>query len=200
MLSRRQLIALSGAGLSATVAGCLNQGVELTGGTMRVPDAQGISADAEDIEEDRARYTVTLENTGMSGDVDITLVFTDGEQSAWAPSAEKISSKTRFLSAGERRPIEFVAEEPGMGQDWFGFRVTAAEAEVEITNDGDGGEVEITISQDGGVADGTVFAQRTIQISENETKTVHFDLDVTLPLEDGVRGVHLRWDASAVDE
>lgn len=181
MLSRRQLLALSGAGLSVTVAGCLNQGVDLTNVTLRHPDAQGVSTDAEDIEEDRGRYTVELENTGMSGEVDITLVFTNGEQSAWALLAEEISSKTRFLSAGERRSIEFVAEEPGVRQEWFGFRITPAEAEVEISNDGDGGEVEITISQDGGVADGTVFAQRTIQILEDETKTVPFGLDVTLP-------------------
>ncbi|PLK21304.1 hypothetical protein CYV19_04510 [Natronobacterium gregoryi SP2] len=136
-------------------------------------------------------FSATVENTGIAGDIEVTLVLLeDRELSIWSPFADESGTYERFFSEGERRTESFTVEQDGQ-YEGFGFRLLPAEAEVDVRNDGEGGEAEVRLLQRGGLGDGVVLESKTITVSPETTQTVPFNIDASFTLEEGIDDIQI---------
>lgn len=218
-MERRKFIASGGAILTTSLAGCSDETDGETNGSegnddeedtenestvaetlervdptvtdLRHPEPQAVSTNDESLSGTRHQFNVTVENTGMAGDVELTLVLLeDIERSVWSPLAEEAGTYQRFFSNGERRTESFSAEWDG-SYEAFGFRLLPAEAEVDVRNDGAAGEVEVRLLQDGGMADGTIIESKDVELAAETTETVPFTVDASFVVEQDIDDIQL---------
>jgi len=152
---------------------------------VRYPEPQVVSTDSENQGDDVYEFSITLENTGMSGDLNIELVYLiDQERSVWSSWAEEAGSHQLYFSAGERRTETFTAELPSL-YSAYGFRLTPSEAEVDVRNDGAMGEVVVDLLQTGG-ADEKIVERKTVDVPKETTQTVGFTVELSLSEDQAV--------------
>lgn len=158
---------------------------------LRHPEPQGVSTDDESASGNRHEFSITVENTGMAGDIKMVLVLLeDQETSIWSPMADEAGSYQRFFSDGERRTESFTTEWDSQYKA-FGFRLIPAEAEVDIRNEGERGEAEVRLLQQGGLGDGVVLESKTVDIPAETTKTVGFSVDASFTFEQNIDDIQL---------
>jgi hypothetical protein len=158
---------------------------------LRHPEPQGVSTDDQQTAGDSHEFSVTVENTGTAGDIEMTLVLLESqEQSVWSLFADEAGTYQRFFSDGDRRTETFTAE-LGSQHEAFGFRLLPAEAEVDVRNDGGAGAVDVRLVQRGGVSDGVIIEDKTVDIPADTTQTVQFSVDAEFALETDIDDIQL---------
>ncbi|MFB1066527.1 hypothetical protein [Natrinema sp. H-ect4] len=227
-MQRREFIAYGGTAFVSTTAGCLsneNTGNDDTDRKdsaenrnssnlsdhlntfeapdpvvtdLRYPEARGVSTNDQYLGPDSHEFSVTVENTGTSGDIEITVVLLMGMSlSVWSPLAKEVGTYQRYFSAGERRTESFSAEWDDL-YNAYGFRLTPAEAETDVRNDGAEGEVEVRLLQRDDAGNVTVIGREKAKFAEDATRTVRFNVDTEVSSEFEMDDIYFDADASSV--
>jgi hypothetical protein len=120
------------------------------------------------------KLTITLENTGVDGNIKIRLEWATGDKRT--PSGpfdedfEHVSTKSLYFSENERRMVEFNAEPPESATGYY-FHAETDTRMATLKNEGSGENVRVVLS--GSMT--SEVAEKTVFVGEGETKEVVFD-------------------------
>ncbi|WP_018257173.1 hypothetical protein [Halomicrobium katesii] len=137
-----------------------------------VPDASGGDT-----------FELTLQNTGVEGDIRVTMWWLpegtsadedeipDSRLGRIAVGFREHRQKTVFFDADERRTVE-VTGEPPSDADGYYFTADIATRTVRIRNDGSPGEVTVRLQSK--AAERTTFDEKTVFVGEGRETVVEF--------------------------
>lgn len=127
-------------------------------------------------------YTVTVQNTGTSGEVGIEFLWVEDMDGPidgvdGFGNTQKSNERILYFDANERRDVSFVGTPP-RGYEGYAFDLFTATFEGEVRNRGGPGEVEVRL-KDPNLMD-AIVERRTIILDEGETERVEFTVESPL--------------------
>lgn len=141
------------------------------------PEPQAVSLDQTHIRGDTYEFSAMIENTGSSGDINITLQWLNED----GVSFEDVQSIERYFNSGERRE-ETITTQMTDSYPQFGFDLVAATLTATVENSGGPGEVKVGLYKPVGNSS-IVITTTTVQMAAGETR------DVEIEPESGVGGL-----------
>jgi len=141
------------------------------------PESQLVSID----QPSQSTVSVTIQNTGDSGNIAIAL-FWEMNENATEPDNvgflhdgyERERKQALYFNSNERRTVDMTASPP---DDALGYMFVTQPSThgAKITNHGGDGEVTATLTYTALVMEDGKSKEKTVSIESNETKTVLFE-------------------------
>jgi len=160
------------------------------------PEENGPSAEVLELIQSESRlvsvdnpstgnFTATIQNTGQSGNISVTLFWQTQESGVEPESVDSLGTeaytrekqKETFFNSNERRAIEFTAMPP---EDAIGYYFLAQPATygANIRNTGEGGRLTVTMNFKGSMLGTDATEEQTVYIDGSSTKEVRFNVTI----------------------
>ncbi|SDR15716.1 hypothetical protein [Natronobacterium texcoconense] len=177
-LQRRTFLMTSGVMVSGSLGGCVAglSEPDLTIVDLTATEVRVVSGSEED-----DSFSVTAQNTGVAGDIEITLYWQMTENadpedigSVQSIGWQREQQKVLYFDADERREVEFTATPPAAAVGYY-FELHSRTAGAKIRNDGGAGEARVAMEYEhpAGLPD---REETTVFFQEDEVKEVTFDV------------------------
>ncbi|SDK27446.1 hypothetical protein [Natronorubrum texcoconense] len=126
-------------------------------------------------------YTATVQNTGIAGDIEVTLVWLrdldgpvdyDNVVVDGSYNSEKAASRRSYFDAEERRDVSFRASIP-VDFEGYLFDLSAATYAADVRNDGGPGAIEVRLRDTGHL--NAILERKEVVFDRGETERVEFN-------------------------
>ena len=163
---RSYLIGISA--LVVTTSGCMSGDTQSSGRRLEVTNSRNVNAAVVSQSASPPEYTATIENTGMSGECRVELLWpADGDQ-----SGDVATSTTIGIESGGRQSVTLTADRPSSARR-YGFQTKSIDFAADIKNRGEDTAVFAQLVKE---PSGVVLDEKEREITSGDTITVQFQV------------------------